>query len=142
MIAGTQIRIADGSTKNVENVQVGDFLVGYDLQPPFPAFVKVKTTQLDQRNEFCVINERLRITQEYAIMVKDKVIGNHTKTGLFGIERLNTGDLMVRWDGTTEEITSIYIVYGETTNYNFTTDANHLYIADDVVVCNPAADKF
>lgn len=134
--------MADGSTKNVENVQAGDFLTGYDLQPPDPAFVKVKNPQSKQLNEFYVINERLRITQEYAIMLKDKVIGNHTKTGPFEVERLRTGDLLIRWDGATEAITSIYTVSGEVTSYNFITDANHLYVADDVVVCNPTTDKF
>ena len=65
-----------------------------------------------------------------------------TVTGLFLVEKLNVGDKLVHWDGTTEEITSIDIVSGETPTYNFVTDGNHLYVADDIVVHNPTVQKF
>ena len=77
-------------------------------------------------------------------MVANKIIFGKPsgRTGLFEVEKLVIGDKMVRFDGTTEEITSITTVQGQTPTYNFIVTENHLYIADDIVVHNPVVQKF
>ena len=142
LIAGTKIRMWNGTTKNVENIQKGDLLTGYDLKKPFAPFVVVQELKPNNWNQYYVINNRLKITYEHPVMVKDKVVGDHTISGLVEVRKLEVGDNMVRYDGTTEAITSITTVDGQTPTYNFIVDANHLYIAEDIVVHNPLVQKF
>jgi len=131
LIAGTQIRMADGSTKNVENIQVGDILQGYNK------LVKVKELKPNRWNEFYIINNRLKITWEHPVLIK-----RASKEIFTIVKNLVVGDKMIRYDSSTEVITSIGVVFGETPTYNFIVNGNHTYIADDVVVHNPTVQKF
>lgn len=139
MNAGTQITMLDGSTKNVENVQKSDILLGYNYDPIGAIVLALRPKTV---NEFYIINNRLRVNYEHLIMVKDKWRGTGRTDGLFKAGSLVIGDKMVRRDGTLEEITSIDVVTGETPTYNFIVTGNHLYVADDIVVHDPTVEKF
>lgn len=127
LIAGTQIRMANGTTKNVENIQIGDILVGYPNLS-----VTVRELKPNRCNEYYIINNRLKITWEHPVMVNKR---------LRMVKNLHIGDNMIKYDGTSEIITSIIIINGEIPTYNFIVDKNHLYIADDIVVHNPLFQK-
>jgi hypothetical protein len=129
LIAGTQIMMADGTIKNVEDITVGDLVWGYGYSS-----VSVLELKPGRWNEYYIINNRLKITWEHPVMLN---------TGFLVMVRdLKIGDRMVRYNGATEEITSIITVKGETPTYNFITNNNHLYIADGIVVHNPTVQKF
>jgi intein/homing endonuclease len=122
IIAGTQIKMANSTTKNVEDVQVGDKLKGYNTK-----YVSVTGTIADQSNEYYIINNRLKITGDHAVLTNR---GRMVRAD----ELIIGGEGMIRFDGTTEDIISVSTVQGNTPTYNFTVQGNNLYIADDIVV--------
>ena len=129
LIAGTKIRMANDTLKNVEDVIVGDVLFGHATH--LTKHVTVMELRPNRWDEYYIINNRLKITYEHPVMIYEK--------GLTEVKDLIVGDKMIRYDSTLEPITSIEIIKGETPTYNFVVDQNHLYIADDIIVHNPHA---
>lgn len=123
LLAGTRILMADGTIKNVEEIQVGDVLYAYDS--PYVTVLELKPNSY---YEHYVLNGRLHITWEHPVLVGDVFV--ETKY-------LKIGDEVTRYDGTKEPLTSIVKVNAVTPTYNFIVDGNHSYIADDIVVHNP-----
>jgi len=138
LIAGTQITMADGSTKNVEDVQENDILKGYDSNND-DTTVTVQRRILGGCNQYRFINSRIKITSEQLVLVQIQINRGSafppaTYEKLLDVKNLQVGDNLVKSDGTTETVTSITTVDGPNPTLNFEIDGNELYIVEGVVV--------
>ena len=126
LLPGTKILMGDFSIKNVEDVQVGDVLMSTNGQ-------KVTVSKLlpNRYNYYYTLNGKLNITYEHPVMVRE-----NGSNRLVNTRHLKMGDMMVKFDGSLEELTSITVTNKETPTHNFTVDGNHLYVAEGIVVHN------
>lgn len=105
-LAGTEILMADGSVKNIEDVRIGDEIMSYDertmeLSPSTVSRTFVKDDVFD----YLVLNNSLRVTKEHPFFVQgnwmkaDKLsVADHlmtdglTEISLENIEKVNAPD--------------------------------------------------
>lgn len=126
LLPGTQIRMFDGTTKNIEYVIVGDILYGTNGTSTI-----VKQLLPNRFNKYNILNGRLRITYEHPVLVV-----RAGKKQLVQVENLLIGDKMVRYNNTVEELQSNVEIFEETPTYNFVVDGDHMYVAEDILVHN------
>lgn len=137
IIVGTQITMGDESTKNVEIVRPNDILKSYN-----GGNITVQNLVRGHGDEHYVINNRLKITGEHQILLLVTInadgpngdAGATTYEKRVQVQDVQVGDNLIKSDGTTETVTSITTVLGQLLTFNFTSDGNHLYIAEDIVV--------
>jgi hypothetical protein len=134
--AGTKITLADGSTKNIEDIKIGDTVIGFD--PATGKTINSKVT--DTAN---------RMVDSYYIVKTENSSVNATAGHRFyvgngeykALSDLNPGDMLYIYDGGKNQtikdtIISKTLVEKETTVYNFSTDNFHNYVANNYFVHN------
>ena len=131
LLPGTQIRMANGTTKNIEYVVVGDILYGTN-----GSSVIVKQLLPNRFNKYNILNGRLRITYEHPVLV----VRNGTRQ-LVQVKDLLIGDKMVRYNNTVEELRSNVEIFEETPTHNFVVNGDHMYVAEDILVHNTSANE-
>lgn len=154
--AGTQISLSNGDTKNIEDIVVGDEVLGWNGESLEPAFV----TAIDHRHtvgghaEACkslgdepslyTINDTgLEFTPEHPFLTKDgwkSLVPNPYDEPYKSIQEpkvLSVGDSILR-DGNWEEINTIGIVRSDSEErvYNITVEGLKSYVVNGVVCHN------
>lgn len=128
-LPGTQISMADGSKKNIEQIQVGDMIETFaneSRQKKVSARVADVFVH-DGQFEYLVVNNTLRVTPIHVVFLN----------GTWQMaENIKVGDTMVGEDGQMIEITSVEYKSAETKVYNFHVETYHTYIADGYYVHN------
>jgi hypothetical protein len=127
LLAGTQIMMDDGSTRNVERIVVGDVLKSVNGMS-----VTVLELKPNRFREHYILNGKLKITYEHPVAISEN--GSYR---LVNTKHLKIGDMMLKHDGTTERLDTIVIIDAETPTFNFIVDKSHLYVAEGIVVHNP-----
>ncbi len=127
-LAGTKILMADGSLKNIEDIQTGDQIL--TLADPRDSTKVVGTvTELYQHviSNYLVINGQLRVTPEHLVYanLQFKPAGD-----------LKVGDWMLKSDGSKITVTSIEVKHEIVPVYNFKVDPQHTFFADGYFVHN------
>ena len=125
-LAGTQITMADGTTKPIEEIAVGDVVLAYDkatgemkpdpvkrLHDPFTA------------DSYLVVNGRLRITSSQPVFSG----GRWLEMG-----GLKVGDTLTAAGGSPVKIESIEVVEKAVTVYNFDVNPFETFVADGFIV--------
>tara|TARA_B100001778_G_scaffold129987_1_gene106904 strand:- start:1122 stop:3446 length:2325 start_codon:yes stop_codon:yes gene_type:complete len=146
--AGTQIKMEDGTNKNIEDVVIGDRVVGWDGEEKASDVIDInhKDTvgshadackSLGDEPSLYTINETgIEFTPEHPFLTKDGwkalVPQEGTDYGLLGI-----GDYILK-DGIWEEVLRIEAVRQDENEkvYNFTVKDINSYIANGIVVHN------
>tara|TARA_R110000744_G_scaffold218612_3_gene337415 strand:+ start:1707 stop:5612 length:3906 start_codon:yes stop_codon:yes gene_type:complete len=138
-IAGTKITLADGNYKNIEDIIVGDEVVGWkDGKRSNSAVIELKPTLLGNRSLYNINDFKITFTDEHPFLTKDgwKSIVPDEGTD-YGI--LKVGDIINK-DNKWTQIKEISKVQEDsqydTPVYNFTVKDIHSYIADDIIVHN------
>ena len=138
-IAGTEITLANGDSKNIEDIIVGDEVIGWkDGERSNSIVSELKPTILGDRNLYNINDLKITFTDEHPFLTKDgwKSIkpDNGTEYGLLVI-----GD-EVNYQGDWIVINELNEVQGDnnynTPVYNFTVKDIHSYIADGIIVHN------
>jgi len=138
-IAGTEITLANGDSKNIEDIIVGDEVIGWkDGERSNGVVSELKPTILGDRNLYNINDLKITFTDEHPFLTKDgwKSIkpDNGTEYGLLVI-----GD-EVNYQGDWIVINELNEVQGDnnynTPVYNFTVKDIHSYIADGIIVHN------
>lgn len=138
-LAGTQVTLADGSTKAIQDIVPHD---------------QVKTLDGKSNNVNQAISHRY-VGWVYGINgSKPFVTANHPMMTLEGwksfdaaltartepeitiVGNLTIGDVLIKEDGSKEVITSFTREWMDTTVYNLSVSGNHVYYADDYAVHN------
>lgn len=139
--AGTQVILADGSTKNIEDVQIGEVLLGQaGAHNTVLAFDHVT---LGDRKLYSFNGGRFFVEDEHPFLATDGVwrsidpAATLRESPNLEVQKLHIGDTLVTIDGTVE-IVSIDSQEAEPdlALYNFILDGNHTYFADSYLVHN------
>ena len=144
-VRGTKITMADGTIKNIEDVQVGEKLIGKDKSiNTVLAFVR---PQLGDRTLISLNGSTPFMTNDHPVFMKDGTWKSYDpeatkkkyiKLSTWDIGKLEVGDIIQTNDGIGFEITSMSEHSGDKNLqvYNFSLDGNHTYVADGLVVHN------
>jgi hypothetical protein len=135
-VAGTQISLFSGETKNIEDVAVGDELLDGRgekvvakklVRYPF----KGKIYSLNGGGYFFTPNHPFKSTEGWKSLDPFK----SSQESLIEVSMLKVGDLLYKKDGLEMVMTLDFIETNEPV-YNFEVSGSHEYIADDYVVHN------
>ena len=144
-IAGTKITMADGSTKNIEDVQLGDKLVGKDESiNTVLDFIRPK---LGNRTLISINRSVPFMTNDHPVYMKDgtwksfnpeATKNKYIALSTWEIGKLEVGDVIETYNGAGLEVQTISEHSGDADLqvYNFTLDGNNTYLANDLVVHN------
>jgi hypothetical protein len=126
--AGTLITMADGSTKPIERVAVGDAVGTFDGPLSRRRAVGSVTEVIEHTvGTLLVINERLRVTPEHRVFVS----GGFAPAG-----EIRVGDRLLGEDGREVAVRSVRAERGRFAVYNFRVDPQHTYFAEGLYVHN------
>ncbi|MFC1703383.1 polymorphic toxin-type HINT domain-containing protein [Candidatus Omnitrophota bacterium] len=126
-LGGTPIHMADGTTKPIEDINVGDMVLAYDEISGKNTPDKVKEVFVHTADEYLVINNHIRVTSEHPFFIEGKWV----KAG-----NLKIGDLLTTVDGRREKIADIIPVRKNAMVYNFKVNPKHTYYAYGYLVHN------
>jgi hypothetical protein len=134
LLAGTKITMADGTTKMVEDIRVGDIVLSYDEENKELTASKVIQTMQHTPEEmspyYMVINEKLKITPNHIVF-----INNEWKP----VGEIKIGDVLTDINGEPQRVLSIERIYQKVTTYDFGVENTHNYYAEDILVHNKVA---
>ncbi len=125
---GTKILMDDMGYKNIEDIEVGDFITTKESALS-DRFVKAKVLKLQKHtvSAYLVINEDLEVTPEHVVFVN----GHFDLAG-----KVKVGDTMLDKDGNSIEVWGVRKVYEPTKVYNFEVEHYHTYFANNYYVHN------
>ncbi len=127
-LAGTPILLADGMTKPIEQVQVGDLVLAFDEATGTFKKDRVKKTFVHPDEPgYLLINGHLRVTPNHPVYSN----GHWVEIGT-----LQAGDPLMNAQGQPEPITSVERVEERVTVYNFEVNPYHTYVAGGIVAHN------
>lgn len=127
-LAGTKIKMADGSQKNIEDVQIGDEILTFsDEKNHQLTSARVIDTVSHTVDGYLVINGHLKVTPEHRVFVNG---------GWQMIGEAKLGDYLLNEKGEGVTIESIEAVMDTVTVYNLTVEPYNTYIADGIYVHN------
>ncbi|RJQ35302.1 hypothetical protein C4566_00995 [Candidatus Parcubacteria bacterium] len=127
-LAGTKVKLADGSEKNIEDIVVGDKILTFsdDKNHNLVAADVVSTTS-HVVDGYLIINGHLKVTPEHRIFVNG---------GWQMIGEAKVGDYLLAENGQQVLIDSIEWRREPVKVYNFQTEPYHTYIANGIYVHN------
>jgi hypothetical protein len=127
-LPGTEISLADGSTKPVEAIEAGDLVLAWDEESGATKADAVRGVHDPiHADGYLIVNDRLRFTETHPVLVD----GAWRTAG-----ELAVGDVLTAADGSPVVIESIRTVLGPVTVYNFEVDPLGTYVANGIVVHN------
>lgn len=125
--AGTQVLMADGKTKNIEDVKVGDYILTRgetDSKLVKAKVVKVHNTEV---SGYLILNSHLKVTANHILRV------NNVWKEAGGVQ---IGDTLIDKQGKPVKIESIEWQGGKFNVYNLEVEKYHTYFANGVWVHN------
>jgi len=127
-LPGTEISLADGSTKPIESIEAGDLVLAWDEESGATKADAVRGVHDPiHADAYLVVNDRLRFTDTHPVLVD----GAWRTAG-----KLAVGDVLTAADGSPVVIESIRTVLGPVTVYNFEVNPLGTYVANGIVVHN------
>ena len=127
--------MANGLSASIENIKIGDVIVGYDISAKKLVEEKVLQTYIhtDSTEPIIVINKTLKATANHPFYVKGSWIDAN---------KLKLGDKLTYLDDNSVKLLTITSLNTElpiNPVYNITTSGGHDYFADGVLVHNKPA---
>lgn len=127
-VAGTQILMADGTTKNIEEIRIGDEVLTRENEFS-DRLVVASVTGLHSEivRETLLVNGHLGVTDNHIIFLN----GKWTEA-----RKMKVGDVLLNTDGEFETIQNIETVIENRKVFNFEVENLHTYFADGIYVHN------
>lgn len=125
---GTQVRMANGTTRAIEDVRVGDEVLTKEEDGAIANMkARVTATVSHDAPGYLVVNGTLRVTPEHVLRVNGewRVAGD-----------IAVGDNLIGEDGKNVLVESLEWIRGAFRVHNLTIDRYHTYVADGVWVHN------
>jgi hypothetical protein len=127
-LAGAPITMADGSTKPIEEIRAGDFVLAYDEIAKQMKPDKVREVHKPVEVPFyLVVNQSMKLTPNHRVLSKGEWVE---------IGQLAVGDTLTAPGGKAVPIEKIEKVEGKVTVYNFAVNPYETYVANGVIVHN------
>ena len=131
-LADTQVTMADGSFKNIQDIKAGDVVLSYDLanKRTFPQVVNKLLVHKDVPQGYLTINNNLNVTGNH-------IMWSPSKNGWVKAETLAVGDTLLKSDGSEMVVDSVTHTDGVNTVYNLSLNGPyHAYFANGTLVHN------
>lgn len=127
-LAGTQILMEDGKTKEIQDIKVGDIVKSF-LSPLSRKIATAKVSKVftHQVVGYLVINNHLRVTGEHNLYINGRFMT---------ASEVKVGDFYLDTHGEYQKIFSIESRSGINTVYNFTVEKLNTYFAEGFYVHN------
>jgi hypothetical protein len=119
---GTKIMMADGTTKNIEDIEIFDEILSYDIEKGKFSSWRVFNVEYPNRPVYNINNGLLYVTEDHPMYIKKpdgnrgwgqlEIMPNHVRLRGVEIYEVSEGDQFFTKDGEWIEITSI--TYDET----------------------------
>ncbi|MCL4384516.1 MG2 domain-containing protein [Patescibacteria group bacterium] len=130
-LAGTKITLADGTSKNIEDIKIGDTVLSRAASNGPNTPQKVTALHHTSAPGYVILNGTLRLTPNHLLMVNRR----WQQAG-----SVRVGDLLSDVSGQPIKVNSVEWQTGQVPVYNFTVDEAHTYFADSVLVHNDKGD--
>ena len=126
-IGDTQILMANGTTKSIRDIEVGDMVSSYDEETKQVVASEVLKLLIHDPEIYWIVNGRIKVTPNHSFYMngKWKQIGD-----------TQLGDHMLTIDGKPEPITSFELITTKEPIYNLEIKKTHTYYAEGVLVHN------
>lgn len=131
-LSGTKVLLANGETKEIQNILPGDVVASYDLNTGKKGWEVVTQllTHKDTDGGYLVINNDLKVTNNHRVWSPNKI-------AWVRVDSLKTGDSLLNSNGQNVKIDSIEKVAGVNTVYNISLPGpSHTYFANGYLVHN------
>jgi len=137
--SGTKVLLADGSTKNIENLQVGDLLLG--SRGTHNTVVKIDVRPRQDRKIFSLNEGRYFVTEDHPIMTKGGWKALNSKIAQqehpeVKVGQLKIGDELVTHTGFVRLEKIRFKILRDAVVYNQQLNSSHDYYADGFLVHN------
>lgn len=130
--AGTQVLLADSTTKAIEEISIGDRIMGFDGSNPVPVYVEALESPL--RDHLCVLSfadgSTVKLTQEHPLYTKEgwrslspESTAEENATLLVG--KLEIGDQVLTVAGEYVMLVDVAFLPGEIQTYNIQKLSRH-----------------
>lgn len=130
-VEGTRVLMADGTTKPIESVKVGDYVQSYNLNNKKAVSGKVIKTFMHDTDEYIQINN-IKTTSEHQFLVDGEWV-----TAAW----IEAGDMVEMSDGSFTKVTRVQTIEAPVRVYNLEIAKYHNYLVDDGVVVHNAVVK-
>ena len=131
LLAGTPIMMADGTTRAIESLSIGDRILAFDANGSHTALAPITTTfhhaSSAMAGSYLVINGTLRITPDHVMYINGRWVGAGTA---------RVGDRMLGVNGKPVPIVSIETVNDRVPTFNLEVEGLHTFFAAGVLVHN------
>jgi hypothetical protein len=140
-VAGTKVIMADGTSKNIEDVKIGDEILA---QNGINKVIDYDRPLLGDRKLYSFNNGKPFVTSEHPFMTIDgwksiNPIATFEENPDLNVETLNITDvILTQFDPITIENIDIHDGNADQLLYNFILDGDHTYYADGYLVHNKA----
>ena len=130
--AGTKVLLADRTTKTIEQISVGEVVMGFDGSDPVP--VRVEALESPLRDHFCVLTfddgSSLELTQEHPLCTNDgwrSISPESTveENSELTVGKLEIGDQVLTEAGTYRMLVHIAFIHGQVQTYNIKKLSQH-----------------
>lgn len=131
-LAGTKVKMADGTYKEIQEIKPGDIVYSYDLESGTLVENKVEKlfTHRNYPRGYLIINGELKVTGNHGMWVVNRGAWERA-------DKLSLGDSLLSPSGEETLITSIKTVGGKNTVYNLHLEGqDHNYFTEGVLVHN------
>jgi type II secretory pathway pseudopilin PulG len=127
LLSATPILMADGSSKPIQEVRIGDRVIAFDEKTGQFKEDRVVKFFKHRADNYLIVNNKLKVTPNHPIYSEGKVVN---------IGSLKLGDKLLNSQGRPEEITSIKEIKKNVWVYNLEVNPYHTYVAGGFVVHN------
>ena len=126
--------MGDGTTKAIEDVEVGDIVLSFDTRENIPVFATISRVFHHEHNDgayFLLLNESIGVTPEHLMFINRE---------WNPAQAIMPGDNLMDVTGQDVKVITLDYVYGSVPVYNLHTGhATHNYFANGVLVHNVKA---
>lgn len=132
-LAGTEILMADGTYKNIEQVKEREWIVSYDIENNLKTISKVAHSLVHEDIEdYVIINGELEVTSNHPMWIVNRQEWAQVHT-------IKLGDILLDSNGQEIIVISLEDINGINTVYNLEIEGEHNnYFAGDILVHNKA----
>ncbi len=144
--ADTPILLPDGTSKYIQDIQVGDIVLSYDVSREKLVAKQVTSTWSGPHADMYIINDEIHVTSEHPFWTIETGWASISPTELkkkhnMDSAKLEVGLHLLASNGSHIQVDSIKSNYGEVITYNFGVENTNTYFANGILVHNKPGNE-